>query len=435
MLQNTHKVVFIDLDHTLLYNNDIRLAAARQALKVLFPEREAEQALSAYWTIIDHTYAFEALGFSSFSHYWNPIEIYAILALLTDENEFVKTNSAASVIDKKALWTDLFNLDRMVRGANRASFLSDKDFYEAHLETLENKERLEAFARLVRKISSAPILGEARRIYDGNLELKPLQEALGFLKRLEKSNFLLYLVTEGLAQIQLEKVALLGLQEFFNGRILVTQAAAEPFEFEEIFKAAKDSVPEQKRWLGDERRGLDYLTLSYFSKLIRRWADKSNKQFYARVLHAVQIDPTSPQHSLSQVEVLDRNEWLARPPIKLAMIGDRYDKDLLPVLELCGKENSITIRVRQGRYKDVPHPQQKDTWRSPTGSFEDFSQVEEFIFDPQNWETVGPIPWLKVFDEPPSVQSAIYIEHAKRMTIPSVQKLARILENEQRSCS
>ncbi len=435
MQQSVRKIIFIDLDHTLLYNNDIRLAAARHALKVFFPGHEVEQALSTYWTIIDHTYAFESLGFPSFSHYWNPLEIYPILALLTDDNEFAKTNSAASVIDKKALWADLFNLDRIVRGANRASFFSDESFYEAYLETLENKERLKAFAQFVREISSESIFLEAQRTYDRNLEWKPLKDALGFLKRLKESDFLLYLVTEGLTQIQLAKVALLGLQEFFNGRILVTQAAAEPFEFEEIFKAAKDSVPDQKRWLGDERRCLDYLTLSYFSKLIRRWADKSNKQFYARILHAVQINPTSPQHSLSKVKVLDRNEWLARPPIKLAMIGDRYDKDLLPVLELCGKENSLTIRVRQGRYKDMPHPQHQETWRSPTNSFECFSQVEEFIFDPKNWEAVGPIPWPKIFDEPPSVQSAIYIEHAKRMAIPAVQELARILEDEQRLCS
>lgn len=433
MPQNASKIVFIDLDHTLLYNNDIRLVAARHALKVLFPEHKIEQALSTYWTIIEHTYAFEALGFPSFSHYWNPIEIYAILALLTADNEFIKNNSEALTIDKKNIWADLFDLDRAVRGENRARFFSDQDFYEAFLETSENKNRLKAFAQLARKILPDPLFLEAQRTYNRNLELKPLKDALGFLKRLKESEFLFYLVTEGLTRIQMEKVALLGLQDLFDGHILVTQAAAEPFEFGEIFKAAKALAVDRVQLFADEQRCLDYLTLSYFSSLIRRWTDKSNKQFYARVLHAVQINSFFPQQGLSHIEVLDRNEWLSRPPIKLAMIGDRYDKDLLPVLELCGKENSMTIRVQQGRYKDMPHPQQKATWRSPTISFEDFAQVEEIIFDPQKWEAIGPIPWPKIFDEPRSMQSAIYIEHAKSMAIPSVQKLARILENEQQS--
>jgi len=435
MLRNSRRIIFIDLDHTLLDNQDIRLTAARQAFKVLFPKHAIEQVLLTYSTIIDHTYAFEALGFPSFSHYWNPIEIYAILTLLTKDNHFLKTHPEVVIFDPQTIWTELFTVDRMVRSANRSGFFSDEDFYGAFFDTLENKERLKAFANLVRKILSDPIFSEAQREYNRNLELKPLKDALRFLRRLKESDFLFYLVSEGLTQVQLEKVSRLGLQEFFNGRILVTQAAATPVEAEEIFQAAKNLVSDREKLLANDRRCLDYLALSYFHGLIRRWADKCNKQFYGRVLHAVQLNSTSPQEVLSKVEVLDRPEWLARPPIKLAMIGDRYDKDLLPVLELCGKENSITIRIRQGKYKSVPHPQQNDTWRSPTVTFEEFSQIEDFVFDPNNWDKIVPVSWPKIFDEPPSVQSAIYIERAKRLALPSVQKLARILENEQRSCS
>jgi FMN phosphatase YigB (HAD superfamily) len=433
MQQNVRKIVFIDLDHTLVDNQDSRLMAAQRALTILFPEYAIEQALSTYSTIVDHTDAFEALGFPSFRHYWNPVEIYAVLALLTHDNNFVKIHPEVLTFDPDALWVDLFTVDRMVCGTNRSGFFSDEDFYGTLLGTLGNNEPLRAFAGLVRKILHDPIFQETQAEYDRNLRLKPLEHVTNFLKRLQESGFLFYLVTEGLTQVQLEKVSLLGLQEFFNGRVLVTQAMAEPFEAEEIVKAAKDLASDRGRLLADDQRCLDYLTLSYFSSLIRRWSDKSNKQFYSRVLHAVQFDPMSPQHSLSKVEVSDRAEWLSRPPIKLAMIGDRYDKDLLPVLELCGKDNSITIRIQQGKYKSVPHPQRANSWRSPTATFEEFSEIEDFIFDPSNWDAIAPVPWPRIFDEPPGVQSAMYIERAKTLAIPSVQKLAKILENEQRS--
>ncbi|GEM_PF-5767577 len=433
MSKNIRKVIFIDLDHTLLDNQDVRQAAAQRALKVLFFDDAVERALMTYSAIIDHTYAFEALGFPSFSHYWNPVEIYAIVALLTNDNNFIKTHPDVSTVDPKVLWADLLSLDRVIRSTNRSGFCSDEDFYETVFGTFENKERLKTFVNLVKKILTEPIFSEAQREYNRNLELKPLKDALRFLRRLKENNFLFYLVSEGLTQVQSEKVSLLGLQEFFNGRILVTQAAATPVEIEEIFQTAKNLVSGREKFLADDQRYLDYLTLSYFHGLIRRWADKCNKQFYGRVLHAVQLNSISPQEVLSKVEVLGQSEWLARPPIKLAMIGDRYDKDLLPVLELCGKENSITIRIRQGKYKSVPHPHQTDTWRSPTATFDEFSQIEDFIFDSKNWEAVASVPWPKIFDEPSSVQSAIYIERAQKLGIPSIRKLARILENEQRS--
>jgi len=432
MQQKAKSIIFIDLDHTLLDNFDLRLSAARHALQVLFPEHALEEALSNYSTIIDHTYAFEALGFSSFSHYWNPIEIYAILVLLTNDNYFIKAHPEAAAIAVQSTWADLVNLDRTVHRASRSSFLSDKDFFAALLHVHEDKDRLKTFADHVKRILPDPVFREAQQAYRQNLAWKPLDDAIQFLRRLQESDFLFYLVTEGLAPVQLEKVSLLGLQEFFDGRILVTQAAAEPREAAEILQAAQNIISERGQFPADEESSLDYLTLAFFHGLIRKWADKCNRQFYGRVLHAVQINPAAPQERLHEVEVLSREEWLARPPIKLAMIGDRYDKDLLPVLELCGKEKSITLRVRQGKYKSVPHPQQSDTWRSLTVSFEEFSQVEAFVFDPKNWEAIDPVPWAKIFDEPPSIQSAIYIDRAKKMGVPSVQKLARILENEQR---
>ncbi len=433
MSQHPRKIIFIDLDHTLLDNLDLRLTAAREALKVLFPERALERALSSYSTIIDHTYAFEALGFPSFSHYWNPIEIYAILVLLTDNNYFLQAHPEIAGSDTQSTWADLVDFDRKVHSASRSSFLSHQDFFEALLNTQENKERLQAFVDQVKTILPDPIFQEAQHEYHKNLKWKPLDEAIYFLQRLQDGDFLFYLVTEGLTQVQLEKVALLGLQEFFQNRILVTQAAAEPRAATEILQAAQNIVSDRGRLPANDKSSLEYLTLSYFYGLMRKWADKCNRQFYGRVLQAVQLDPVSPQDRLHEVEVLSREEWLARPAIKLAMIGDRYDKDLLPVLELCGKEKSITIRVRQGKYKSVPHPQQSDTWRSPTASCDEFSQVETFVFDSKNWEAIAPVPWPKIFDEPPSIQSALFIARAKTLAIPSVRKLTAILENEQKS--
>jgi FMN phosphatase YigB (HAD superfamily) len=373
------------------------------------------------------------LGFSSFSHYWNPVEIYAILVLLEQDNHFIKVHPKAAVIEARSTWAALVKLDRAAHSASRSGFLSDKDFFEALLNGHEDKDRLKAFAEHVKRILPDPIFREAQQAYRQNLAWKPLEEAIHFLQRLQESDFLFYLVTEGVTAVQLEKVSLLGLQQFFNGRILVTQAAAEPREAEEIFQAAQNIVSERGQLPAGEESRLDYLTLAYFHGLLRKWADKCNRQFYARALHAVRLDPAAPQERLREVEVLSREEWLARPAIKLAMIGDRYDKDLLPVLELCGKENSITLRVRQGKYRHMSHPEQSESWRSPTASFEEFSQVEAFVFDPKNWEAIGPAPWPKIFDEPRSVQSAIYIERAKKMDMPSVQKLARVLEHEQKS--
>ena len=432
MQQDTRHILFIDLDHTLLDNLDLRLSALRPVLKFMFPEPALAQALSSYSSIIDHTYAFETLGFSSFSHYWNPIEIYAILALLARDSHFLAAHPEIVMDDREGVWVDLLDLDRSVRGADRAIFFSDEEFYAAQLERFENKARLKTFAQLVAKTISDPMFRQAQRMYDSNFGLRPRPDAHRFLQRLQTSGFSYYLVTEGLTQVQLEKISLSGLHEQFKDRVLVTQAFADTAESRDIVKAAHALDGNPSRLLADDQRSLDYLTLSYFSSMMRRWADKSNKQFYARILHAVQINPDSPQQSANRVEVLNRAEWYRRPPIKLAMIGDRYDKDILPLLELCGKENAITIRIRQGKYQDVPHPLQSVTWRSPTASFDEFAQVGDFIFDSRNWAAIAPVPWPKIFDEPPSVRSAIYVDWAKKRLDSSVQKLAEILENEQR---
>jgi hypothetical protein len=121
-------------------------------------------------------------------------------------------------------------------------------------------------------------------------------------------------------------------------------------------------------------------------KMLKEYEDKSNPLFFGRIIHAIVSDPKNPCKALKNFTIVSSDEWVKRNNIKIAMIGDRYDKDIRPLINLLGKRNVITIHYRKGKHGKsfLPHsiaPSQK-----PDLTENSFRKIQKFLLTDEVWQ-------------------------------------------------
>lgn len=79
-------------------------------------------------------------------------------------------------------------------------------------------------------------------------------------------------------------------------------------------------------------------------------------------------------------------------PLKLAMVGDRYDKDIAPLLELFDN-NVITIRVLYGKYKNEYSDEEleKKKLPKPTATVNTLTEAKNLLMKKPIWMYVNKI--------------------------------------------
>jgi FMN phosphatase YigB (HAD superfamily) len=92
--------------------------------------------------------------------------------------------------------------------------------------------------------------------------------------------------------------------------------------------------------------------VEFIEMLLHRLNTKGGVSFYAAVVRAILSNPEAPLDSLRDFEKLaDLN--LPASPNKFAMIGDRQENDIKPVIELMGRNRVLTIRMLSGKYYNI----------------------------------------------------------------------------------
>ena len=81
--------------------------------------------------------------------------------------------------------------------------------------------------------------------------------------------------------------------------------------------------------------------------------------------------------------------WQSQP-LKIAFVGDRYDKDIEPIITLLGKGGSLTVRIQQGKYANTFQESELEPSMRPN---ETFSNWDKFVQFPLNsrWSKIKPI--------------------------------------------
>jgi FMN phosphatase YigB (HAD superfamily) len=117
--------------------------------------------------------------------------------------------------------------------------------------------------------------------------------------------------------------------------------------------------------------------------------DKKNRHSFLDVLKAIQIFPDYPQKFLEGLVDLDYSQISNRKLLKVASVGDRYDKDIAPLLEILGK-NVITIRLLFGKYKNkfATKYLKREKLILPIKTTSSLREVLKFLTDDDVWTKV-----------------------------------------------
>ncbi len=224
---------------------------------------------------------------------------------------------------------------------------------------------------------------------------QPLRDLRPFFTALTERGATPVLITEGRQDIQAEKVARLGLSSVFDGRLLTTGATADVpgrTALEEAIADRIDAVLRSARRIDKELQiePDDMLReLWFYRSVLRRWATKST-WFYARCLHAMHRNPERPQDALQPPIFVPHGAW-RKAPLHFVMVGDRYDKDVAPLIELLGKDGGLTVRLRQGKYGDRDPTDRLPRDRRPDHTFSDWASVEAFLLEALRIKDIAPI--------------------------------------------
>jgi phosphoglycolate phosphatase-like HAD superfamily hydrolase len=374
-----HAAVMIDLDGTLMDSTDQRnrgLVAALRELEDVTPWPPAFGMPENVGTNVEffakYVYEpwefFKEWGFGDFRQAWNQDGWYAMYTVLVSQEEWFR--KIADVARKR----------RLAVGNERPGWICQlkEDWNRAKHVYKTNIQRAQT------AFSEVPFLA--------------FKEARDFLDSLRQCGFRIYVVSEGDADAQWDKIRRTGLDDFFERcRVLTTADAASPkderkaldYETKELRRArirlleerdecmarylpifrltirmgtlagkAKDEVQNafDEALQEYERIGsalyeveMNLKVAEFVGLVLERMAAKSGRPFYAAVVRAILHDGNDPLSVLTSFRRL--MQPLARKTrIKFAMIGDRAENDIRPPSDLLGREHLLTVRFISGKY-------------------------------------------------------------------------------------
>jgi FMN phosphatase YigB (HAD superfamily) len=217
-----------------------------------------------------------------------------------------------------------------------------------------------------------------------------------------------YVVTEGHEETQLKKLKCAGLSDLFpRGRVLSTSAASDAEEARSDLlrllqsnRQVRNELRKVEALVGEEVSVLlDPLlktfdaaigSITFLADLLSVLGSKAHKKFYSAVIEAIRLNPESPAQVLQSF--LQRRKGAVDPrPMKFFMIGDRYDNDCEPLLEMnlstVDKVGVGTCRLLSGKRSRAFCPPKS---RPPTMFVCDtLAQVAHILHTTAAWEHIA----------------------------------------------
>ncbi|MDH3402925.1 MAG: 2-phospho-L-lactate transferase CofD family protein [Acidobacteriota bacterium] len=351
-----YPVVFVDLDHTLFDYGALRRGATIAALETCCREPETTCGLLLEHLAPPATLVLQELGFPDLRREWNAPAIWAWARMLDAPESRARAVRVLEDLRARAARVPTASPFEARRGfdALARSLAASPDGGEMASEALRLAsaagapfaEQLAAFD--VHLAANATLVAGARRL----------------LETLAGEGVAAVIVTEGSTRIQRAKIEHLGLEDLATAVVVtdrtlgVRSLAAELFRHSRLQTTVAEPVP-----------------AAY--DLLSRYLVKT-PWFYARLVHA--LVAAGPHGLAAAVEgplFLTPGQWSAAPRPRLAAVGDRYHKDLEPLLAACPR-GVAAFRVVQGRYADE-HPLSEIVAGGrplPAGHFADLAAVQ-----------------------------------------------------------
>jgi FMN phosphatase YigB (HAD superfamily) len=366
-------VIGFDLDNTLLdadgqvYGRTVRsfLASGPSPLDV-------EAAFADYETLRSTGDVLERLGLSNPIHDRGNANTLAAFCLLCASAEpaartlGLPKQSAGLNLPRLI---ELVELDRSSRtGPWNIRLRAERTLLTALLE-----ERASRFVRMVRELALDPRIREWARRYRRIERQESMDEAQSIISDLSGRGAECLVITEGRRRTQEEKLRQTGLDGFPSERLLITETAAGVAgagHFSDALHQMLRTLPPTGTWNSEELR------LHWFYECIRREWLRKTPSFYARCLHAMQTSIDRAGSALSELAVVSASDW---KPLRFIMIGDRYDTDTRPVIELLGNQAAFTVRLQSGKYAHQPGPETTAAHVRPSRTFGTSADLKQFL--------------------------------------------------------
>ena len=278
--------------------------------------------------------------------------------------------------DHRAALAELIRQNRAARtGSPESRFRATREF----LSFLDESAALRCLRDRVRGVADHPTIVDWSRAYKPIESGHPCEDPRPLVASLIERGAIVVAISQGQTAIQQAKLDRLGLTAL-AGRLLTTQAAADVAGVRELDAAITASV-----------RSLDpdpaTAVLFRYRCVIDAWATKS-PWFYGRCLHAIQSDRDRPQAALCRTSFVPAETWRRRP-LHFVMVGDRYDKDVAPVLALLGRDRCLTGRLRLGKYKGLDPCEELPAENRPHHTFDDWPALVCFLTESLTAKSAG----------------------------------------------
>lgn len=388
-------VIAFDIDNTLTDPEGVAYQeTTAEFLSIVDVGLSPDERFRAYEGLRARGDPLERLGLGNPLHYRNHPEGLAVLCLTSGVRTRLRRDLDINPDDQPGWRQFVIELTDLQARTKHGSWESRLAAEIALQRFCATDPRVVRFCSEVKRVGQCPqISGWAQR-YDTIERQRPASEVHGTLTALAARGAIPVVISEGRIDVQMKKLGSIGLGGSFPDRVLITEAVAGIAGVKELDEAISRLIDAR---IGTKAASEDdkLAFLWHFRGLINTWETKS-PWFFGRCLHALHEAPARPEAALAR-PVFVRHERWHEEPLRFVMVGDRYEKDVEPLIDLLGPGVGMKIRLQMGKYGDT-HPElDLPPDRRPDRTFTDWESLAGFLSHELTPELVKPIT------EPPDI--------------------------------
>jgi len=400
-------LAFLDLDLTLFDYTLARKEATLAALRRLGTERDpAELYDLVEKTLIPYGHLLTHWGMPDFRRAWRSSRLFAFLMVLSESGTFRRDcahiREYLAGIERPHDPADEFpgSFAARYRHYQRLLATSRHTVLNSRLQETQSRLRDQCFKQRV----SAAIAAFDRRFRE-NTHLRDGVDDL--FASLREQGFEIYIVSEGDEDIQGGKVNVLGLGQSVDWVFVSSACGRSERLLDWLWGVAQACHPVRASATAE----LSAVRVLYDEVL--QYALKSPTLF-RKVAHSALVPSRRRSSFYRRFGWLDIADCGQQGPVRILMLGDRYDKDLYPAMQAF--DEVISILLRAGKYRDThpAHKLQASKAPSPTATVASLFEAAAFI---RSHAGVGR-----------SVSSSVRVPREREKRIQRAQRSLKVLQ-------
>ncbi len=385
----TDVVIALDIDNTLMDPDGSGYQeTTAEFLAFVDIGLSPNEGLRAYEGLRARGDALEQLGLGNPLHDRNHPEALAVLCVTRCANSALRRDLQINAADQPRYREFVIELaklhDKTRRGSAESRLAAEIDFRRF----CATDPRVVRFCNEVKRVAQYPRMTVWAQHYEAIERQRAVTPASLPLDALAARDAIPVVISEGRIDVQARKLDTLGLAGSFQDRVLITEAAAAVPGIKELDEAISRRIKARIQSANDvEDQELSLLW--HYRCLISSWETKT-PWFFGHCLHAIQSQPRYPALELARPVFVPADRWGERP-LYFVMVGDRYDKDIEPLIDLLGPNAGMKIRLRTGKYGHLHPESDLPAERRPDRTFTDWDSLAGFLADKLTLDQIKPV--------------------------------------------